>query len=127
MDKPKPTEPQPSLDDIVERLEALESQLEKLQDYTVRHIKDLYESDIDQKQAILNTQKVLAGDLRRRGLLKEPEDADKEFQTPTEENALERMKALRNQALGIQEEDSQSSGSTSGGSQLLRSMKKSGN
>ena len=127
MDKSKPTDPQPSLDDIMERLEAAEAQMEKLQDYMVHHIKALYENDIDQKEAILNTQKVLAGDLKRRGLLKEPEEAQEEFQAPSEATALQRMKALRNEALGIQEEDSQSGGSTSGGSQLLRSMKKSGN
>lgn len=126
MDKSKPTDPQPSLDDIMERLEAAEAQMEKLQDYMVHHIKALYENDIEQKEAILNTQKVLAGDLKRRGLLKEPEETDQEFQTHSEENALQRMKAVRAKALGT-EEDSQSGGSTSGGSQLLRSMKKSGN
>lgn len=127
MDKSKLTEHQPSLDDILERLETAETQMEKLQDYMIRHIKALYENDIDQKEAILNTQKVLAGDLKRRGLLKEPEETQEEFQAPSEATALQRMKALRNEALGIQEEDSQSGGSTSGGSQLLRSMKKSGN
>ena len=90
MDKSKPIEPQPSHDELVERLEALENRLEKLQDYTVLNIRDLYESDLDQKRAILNTQHVMLGDLKQRGIWKEPEEP-KEYQAPSLEESIQRM------------------------------------
>ena len=124
MDKSKLTEPQPSHDELVERLEALENRLEKLQDYTVLNIRDLYESDLDQKRAILNTQHVMLGDLKQRGIWKEPE-GPKEFQAPSLEESIQRMQNLRNRtSSGSEDQERGSAGSTSAGSQLLRSMKR---
>ena len=124
MDKSKPTETQPSHDVLVERLEALENRLEKLQDYTVLNIRDLYESDLDQKRAILNTQHVMLGDLKQRGIWNEPEEP-KEYQAPSLEESIQRMQNLRNKtSSGSEDQEQGSAGSTSAGSQLLISMKR---
>ena len=124
MDKSKPTAPQPSLDDIVYRLQDLEEKLDKLQDYTVLNIRDLYESDLDQKRAILNTQHVMLGDLKQRGIWKEPKEP-MEFKAPSLEESIQRMQSLRNKTnSGSEDQEQGSGGSTSAGSQLLRSMKR---
>lgn len=123
MEKHKPTDPKPELDEIIERLEEIEQHMETLQDYTVRHVQKLYNADLDQQQAIIDTQKVLMGDLETRGIITRKEEP---YQPLPAQGALSRMKNLRARAWGYAEEDDQSgegSGSSSGGVQPQRLTK----
>lgn len=114
----------PSPEEFQERLADLENLLVRLQDYTVAQVQALNQADWEQKDAIRNTQQVLLGHLEKQGFM--PKREPQQFLPISAEETQHRIDRMRSQALGNQDQQGEQSGggSTSGGSQLLRSMKR---